>query len=433
MARQRDRSAERRTKLTYVGRACAVVAMLALTGCWPVPGQGPDRDAHNPDETTITTDTVGGLVPLWSTSLDGAAASDPVISGGALFVHTLTRLYSLNATTGAVNWSNAPQAGRYYAGAAIASDDHVLVSDGHFVSNWSARRHDKATGAVVNSVDASILDTMRGDRLALQQPAILGDTAFWFLRLADTAAGTAWSGLVEIQQSFPEPVTLGVDFVYHVGDGVLDTQPGGTETGFGIRAFPTGGPTAHDCGPPQAAVFACPAWVAPLTARPAGPPVIGGDGTLVFVATIDGRLQAFESATGVRLWSYNLAAGVIAAPAVADGHVFVGTTAGKLVALPEQCAAPPCAPSWTSEVGAPVNRQPAVAGTADTAVVFATSTTGELRAFAAAGCGSAVCPPVWTADAGSGVNAAPAVSDGRLFISTAGGELVAYGLPAESP
>jgi len=54
-----------------------------------------------------------------------------------------------------------------------------------------------------------------------------------------------------------------------------------------------------------------------------------------------------------------------------------------------------------------------------------------MRAFDAAGCGAGVttCEPLWSASTGSSVTGAPAVSGGRLYVGTADGRLLAYGLP----
>ena len=52
------------------------------------------------------------------------------------------------------------------------------------------------------------------------------------------------------------------------------------------------------------------------------------------------------------------------------------------------------------------------------------------HAFTAAGCGSATCEALWTAGTGSSaVSGGPAVSGGQLYVGTADGQVIAYGLP----
>jgi outer membrane protein assembly factor BamB len=107
---------------------------------------------------------------------------------------------------------------------------------------------------------------------------------------------------------------------------------------------------------------------------------------------------------------------------VADGTVFVPTADGRLVALDAATGAR----SWTASTGVELGVQPAVAG----GVVFTGSDDGALHAFTAAGCGSATCEPLWTASTGSSaVSGGPAVSGGQLYVGTADGQVVAYGLP----
>ena len=63
--------------------ASVLVAALALAGCWAVPGQNPDRTAHNAFESSLTPATVGELTQAWQSDFGFGiplAASDPVVS-----------------------------------------------------------------------------------------------------------------------------------------------------------------------------------------------------------------------------------------------------------------------------------------------------------------------------------------------------------------
>jgi outer membrane protein assembly factor BamB len=62
-------------------------------------------------------------------------------------------------------------------------------------------------------------------------------------------------------------------------------------------------------------------------------------------------------------------------------------------------------------------------------VVFAGADDGTVRAFDAAGCGAPSCAPLWSDATGSATTGAPAVNQGRLYVGTADGRVVAYGLP----
>ena len=112
-----------------------------------------------------------------------------------------------------------------------------------------------------------------------------------------------------------------------------------------------------------------------------------------------------------------MGAAISAPAAVADGTVFVPTADGRLVALDAATGGR----WWTASTGVELGVLAAVAG----GVVFTGSDDGGLHAFAAAGCGSATCEPLWTASVSGG----PAVSGGQLYVGTADGQVIAYGLP----
>jgi outer membrane protein assembly factor BamB len=78
--------------------------------------------------------------------------------------------------------------------------------------------------------------------------------------------------------------------------------------------------------------------------------------------------------------------------------------------------------------GDAVTEQPAVAGPAGDAVVVVGTAGGSVHAFPADGCGAATCAAAWSYAAGSAVTGAPAVSNGRLYVGTGDGRLLAFGV-----
>jgi outer membrane protein assembly factor BamB len=62
--------------------------------------------------------------------------------------------------------------------------------------------------------------------------------------------------------------------------------------------------------------------------------------------------------------------------------------------------------------------------------VFVAGAGGEIAAVDAAGCGSPPCAPLWTGSVGGQITGSPAVSNGQVYVGTADGRLVAFGLPA---
>ncbi|HKY65345.1 MAG TPA: hypothetical protein VJM49_03205, partial [Acidimicrobiales bacterium] len=82
-----------------------LVAALATTACWPVPGGNADRTAHNAFETSFTPDTVGDIEPAWVAPLGPGAAGPAVVDGGGVFVRVGTDVTRVRLATGAESWT----------------------------------------------------------------------------------------------------------------------------------------------------------------------------------------------------------------------------------------------------------------------------------------------------------------------------------------
>jgi outer membrane protein assembly factor BamB len=96
------------------------------------------------------------------------------------------------------------------------------------------------------------------------------------------------------------------------------------------------------------------------------------------------------------------------------------------VAVDDGCGAATCGVQWSATPG-PGQRQPSVGGR----VVFTVgSDDGSIEAYDAGGCGAATCQPLWTGDVGPAITGSPAVANGRVYVSTPGNDVVAFGLPA---
>ena len=420
-------------------RCASLVALLTLllTACWPMPGQGPDRRAHNADETALNADTVADMAPLWTAALDRGAASDVVFEDGQVFVHDLTGLHAIDAGTGESNWVASPGTGRFFAGAVIANGDDVLAAPGHFTApdGWQLTRYAATTGTVAGTIEGDVLDGVRGPVVVSQQPVQFGEAVLWFLKVTDVDAGTSWVGLVNILDTFTTPVTVGTEHIYHIGEGPLTSDPAQDDFGFGLRAFGLT-PPATNCGPAGTKSYACPVWATSLPGPEAGPVVLNADQSVAYVATTNGYLDAYSTETGALLWWGQLGGSGSGAPALANDQLYVPTREGNLVVFSTAgCAAPPCAPAWRAVGGPGMNQQPAVAGTGEASVVFTTSSTGELDAFLASPCptcGTTPRTPLWTAQTGSQVDSAPVVAQGRLYVATNDGRVIAYGAPPQS-
>src|SRR5262245_17211828 len=85
----------------------AITMATALAGCWPAPGQGPDRQAGNAFESAITPATVGQLESKWVSPQAEGAVHDPIVSNAGVHFTAGRTLYSYNRASGAELWHHS--------------------------------------------------------------------------------------------------------------------------------------------------------------------------------------------------------------------------------------------------------------------------------------------------------------------------------------
>lgn len=405
------------------------ITAVALAGCWPAPGAGPDRRAFNGLETAIDVDSVASMELAWTADTDGTMVSDPVLSTRGVHVHVRPNEsfdgHDLKAfeLDGSALWSLHTGIDEFPSRGTITVAGPNIAVTAWFSDNVRplTQLRDPATGQMVPGAEPRewALEGLRGPRGLFSGPGAHGQT--WF-GVADDIddRGTTSRGQTAFQ--WPAPMSLGQDRIYGSAFGVASTGPGNEDLVHGVRAYALSGGTT-DCGPSFDPNFACPLWVAPLPDLGTAPVIDEGE-TTVFVGTKAGTVHAVDTATGAINWSTSVGTPVNVPPALAYGTLFVGTAGGNLVALDASSGAE----LWRGATGSGVVEQPAVAG----GVVFTASSTGfdpatgSLRGFDAAGCGSASCTPLWSAETSSRITGAPAISAGTLFVGTQDGRLLAY-------
>ncbi len=154
------------------------------------------------------------------------------------------------------------------------------------------------------------------------------------------------------------------------------------------------------------------------------PAIAGG---VVYVGSNDGRLYAFDLATGVARWSRDLGAPVNSSPAVAGGRVFVQTRAGVLYALGTETGAVAWrVPTgrilplpWGHESGDYYTSSAAIA---NGMVIFGAGDGGVYALDAATGTRK------WRAETGGRIRGTPAVSGGAVFVGAYDGRVYAFDL-----
>jgi len=138
---------------------------------------------------------------------------------------------------------------------------------------------------------------------------------------------------------------------------------------------------------------------------------------IVFIGSTNSTLYALDASTGALVWSVLLGGAVNSTPVVADRVLYVGSADGSLYALDAVAGAI----LWTGPTGGEVS-SPAVWD----GKVFVGSSAGLLHAFASGGCGSATCSPIWVGDPGTGTASSPAIAYGRVYIGGSDGKLYAF-------
>lgn len=402
---------------------------LGMTGCWPAPGQGPNRNAHNTQETTLTAANVAELTEIWAAPLDGPVyepvnnPSGELVTGhGGVYVNDRTAAYRFDAATGDRDWTfelpEHPEEQMPEMGQVLVVEDDVLVGYGSVGdwwgegSSWGARVVDPETGAEDFTVPGGQPMARRGDDVLLAgNQCTEGVACTATYSLVDRNTGFGSYGTIGPNLDSYAPPTLGSDAVY--------------STNITLQPTPSSQVQAH-----------------PLTGNPAGPlwvtnlgqmasamaPVLSDDESTLYVGTAGAgpgqghTLFALDADTGAILWSVDVGAQVTAAPALAD-HVLYVPTATGLVAVDDAGTV-----LWRGQAGTWISGQPAVAA----GVVYTGATDGVVRAFDADGCGSATCGTVWSAATDDPVISAPIVSDAQLYVVSAtdndAGHVVAFGL-----
>ena len=394
--------------------AGAAALSVALSGCWFQVGNGAGRTFSN-DETTITAANVGGLDVLWDTDLAGNRA--PVSVNGTIYTSNGTKVFALNAATGAVKWEAGPYVLHGDIGDVTVAFFSPLYNDGKLLVP-------AATGVASFDSGAVYEFNPRTGELLSNTSNGLGST--YDLAVADGVVakrktdigGSSGLGLTEIAWKFSPTII-------HSGSG--DTFPTGHAI-VGERILWGQGPTAEGFSaacPPNPGFSGCaPDWTTPLGATTGGPAAIG-DSQAVY-ADGSGTVSVLDAATGAIQWTGETASPVVSRPVVHQGTILVGTFDNRVVAFPAAgCDAATCDPLWTVDLGDVPNRGLVAAGE----VAYAATNNGSLIAFASAGCGAATCPTLKTVDAhaeGGGL----IVDAGRVLVPVTGGHLVAYGLPS---
>lgn len=387
-----------------------VVLALSLTGCWPMPGQNPDRTNYNELETTLTPATVGDLGQKWTWAIPAppefpfAVHSLVVSQSGVHLTGASCTLVTLDPATGQQKWLVDTVASRFCYGIAPSSGAEIgspwVVGDVVHVGStmWAGEEFDWICGSATDGYDVrtgSRQTSSGGAVAALRDDFLVGS------RCENNVDGlrTYTPTFATIgQPASPVPgvsgqwsdgaVAVGADAVFVIGNW-HQTITAYSRADWSVRWT----------------------WTAP--GGPVELPVLAGG--RLYVAANDANLYSISAADG-SVAAIPVGSPLTGPPALAQGVFYVPTQAG-LKALDGAGTVLWTAPQRPSG-------QPAVAGD----VVYTRGSDSLLRAYDANGCGAATCPALWTS--GVTVGDAPVISNGQVYAVTADGRgVTAFGLP----
>jgi outer membrane protein assembly factor BamB len=300
--------------------------------------------------------TTGALV--WNYTTSGMVLSSPAVADGKVFVDSqfyqpgpslggggfiMGKVYALNATTGALIWTNPPTLTALYSSPAVAAGI-VYVAQGSDVFALN-----DSTGALVwNYFTGNLIESSPAVADGILYVGSEGKSVF----ALNASTGTyVWSYATGDKIDSSPTVVDGRVFV-----GSLDGKT------YSLNA--TNGALMWEC-----ATDSVPSYY--LLVGASSPAVV--DGIVYVSSTFNQRAYALDASTGAVLWNSTIGGYVFSSPAVVGGMVFFGSDDSKLYAL-DACTG---ALVWSYTTGGTVFSSPAVAD----GVLYVGSDDGNVYAF----------------------------------------------------
>ena len=310
------------------------------------------RTGLNPYENVISKRTASRLRPTWSaTGIDESFASPTVADGLFYAASQQGELYTFNAFSGKLVWS------QYAGGCSLEGSPAVaagIVYDQDlcgFVYAWNARTGSLIWKEQLSNTGSSSPAASNGVIFISAANSQKAVTTLYALN-AKTGA-TIWTAPIGGYNGDASPTpSLGADAVYAITEGQLFALD--AHTGNQLWTYTVG----HGRG----------AYAAPCVAN-----------GVVYASSVDGNVYALNATTGTLIWKYATADQVSSTPAFANGLIYVGSTDNNLYALNAYSGAL----QWEYATGGAIYSSPAVAN----GVVFDSS--GDYNLYA------------WDADTGA--------------------------------
>lgn len=146
---------------------------------------------------------------------------------------------------------------------------------------------------------------------------------------------------------------------------------------------------------------------------------------LVYAGSVDGKVYAFDPATGAARWRHATGSGIYSSPVVFNGAVIIGSTDGKVYSLRSGTGHPLWAPYQT---GSPVRSSPAV--DPHNGFVYVGNDDGDVYALS-----TATGRPVWKHPfpTGKQLQSTPVIDGGRVYVCSNSGKVYALDATTGKP
>jgi outer membrane protein assembly factor BamB len=385
-----------------------LLAVVLLNGCWYQSGWGPGRTGHNPEEDHLTIANVATLAQAWSTDLGTGPVLDPVSSRSGVHVVSGRTVTTVNRIDGSVLWDYTPDLGPQDR---VASPSIGAGSEGDRVYVPMSIYNGEGTTHILEGTTGRLVQTTRyGDTGSI---AMEND----YTAAVDNAEGDYGTLTILAYGSY------GYSSWSTVVASADDDAPPATPAALGENRIVLGLGHQVLVYPRSCSIECTTEWRTDLDGTATRPAL---STETVYVGDSSGGVSALSLVDGSVRWEADLGGGdrgVLAPLTLGNGQLYVTSSDGRLYAFDaDGCGSPTCTPAWEAAVGAPVDKQAALAG----GVLYVGTQDGTLHAFDATGCGAAACDPVWSTDTGSRITGAPAVSNGHLLVGTEDGRLLAY-------
>ncbi len=413
----------------------AFVAVIGLAGCWLQPGFDSERGGFNPSDGAITTANVTGLHQHWAVPIGGSVYDPAVFAGGVYAAAggfsgggapSTVRL--LNASDGATKWSSVLE---NVSGSPLTPGPPTLLGNALYVplfsytplASDSIRVFDATNGSSRSPIAQRTNVVIAHDTRLVGSQGECTDTfecmaSLWVYNTVGTGSWEAFRVFSSLNGRFTGPTSAAVG----PNRMVIGRERSGTGGGTNLQSWSLDKPT--NCTSTSSGVN-CPAqWSVAVPDLVAGHPLLSADNATVYAASAT-TLLALDAGTGTQRWSATLGASASAAPALANGWLYVPTSNGDLqVFAANGCGHATCSPVWTAHTTSSIAQPPAVTSGG---IVYTASADGVVRAYPAAGCGHPTCTALWSAATGSTITGGPVAALGQLYIGTSDGRLIAYG------